>query len=214
MLDWLNPDGPEFAKAFASTFSAEPRPFGSPSLPIGGVSDGVEGVQWSMEFDTAEQQQRVLVNLEGIVYSGWPIARLILNELESPQLLGLTSADSDQAPITVWWRRDYWQVTARPPIRERNISPTPIRLRDLTEESWRSALCSALGCLDAERARRGRATQVVTLEKDGRQVTGPVSPHLQIAYNPVRRVPWSDLVVQGRAVLQDIYDWARRQAGG
>lgn len=83
MLDWLDPDGPEIVKAFAATCSAEPRAFGSPSLPIGGVSDGAEGVQWSMEFDTAEQRQRVLVNLEGLAYSGWPTARLILNELES-----------------------------------------------------------------------------------------------------------------------------------
>jgi hypothetical protein len=59
-----------------------------------------------MELDRRNEQQRMLVNLEGMAYSGWPVSRLILNELESPRLLSLVSADSDRAPIVVSWRRE------------------------------------------------------------------------------------------------------------
>jgi hypothetical protein len=214
MLDWLGDEGGSLMSAFVSVFGGEPQPFGSAPLQIGGVSDGARGVQWNLSFDPRNGQQRIAVNLEGMQYSGWPVARLILNELETPQLLRLRHVDTPATPVVVWWRRDHWQYAARPRILEHDIQPTPTRLGELTEDSWRKALCDALGCLEGERSRQGRATQTVTRAASGSRVAGEVSPHLQILYDAARPEPWDQFVLGGRTILQPIYDWAVRQTQG
>jgi hypothetical protein len=208
MLDWLGDEGDALQSAFVSEFGGEPQPFGSASLKIGGVSDGARGVQWNLSFDPRDGQQRIAVNLEGVQYDNWPVTRLILHELQTPELLQLRYIDSVSTPVVVWWRRDHWQYASRPRILEQDIGPTPVRLGELSEELWRNALCGALGCLDADRSRRGRARQPVTLEASGRHVMGEVSPHLQILYDAPCPESWERFVSVGRAILQPIYTWA------
>ena len=205
MLEWLGDIGTELERAFRSEFGVEPRPFGSPALAISGVSDGAQGVQWNLGFDRDTSSRILGVNLEGMKYGSWPIASFIFNELRTPRLLSLSGLDSDEFPVTVSFRRDYWQASARPPILERALGATPCRLRDLTEPAWRTTLCDALGCLDHERSRAGRAKQTVTFV-DGRRITGDVSPHLQVLLHSENSGSWATFVGKGRSHLQPLYD--------
>jgi hypothetical protein len=94
---------------------------------------------------------------------------------------------------------------------ERNISPTPVALRDLTEVGWRQALKEASDCLDSRRKRRGRAVQAVTLA-NGTQVQGDVSPHLMFRYFGDADVEWEQLFREGKERMQSLYEWARRRS--
>lgn len=107
------------------------------------------------------------------------------------------------------WSRDYWQRTARPRRLEGNIAPTPLALSALTEESWRQALCGALGCLDASRGRMGRARQRVTLARGSIAVEGEVSPHLTLKWFTTQRRRWQEFFAEGKELLQPYYEWAR-----
>ena len=62
--------------------------FGSPSRGVLGISDGNEGVQWNAGYRPGDGFVRLGVNLEGMRYDDWPVARLI--EQESSRLLLLT----------------------------------------------------------------------------------------------------------------------------
>ena len=65
------------------------------------------------------------VNLEGMKYDGWPVARLIEREISRPLLLTRYRrkvARPDK--VTVLWARDAWQYSARRRIKEANIAPT------------------------------------------------------------------------------------------
>lgn len=186
MLDWLGSEGDRMRVAFTKVFGSGPEPFGNQATHIGGWSNGSKGVQWNAAFDPRDGRQWVGVNLEGMVYNDWPVARLIERELAEPTLLGLVAKTDGLEGVTVLWRRDYWQAQSRPEIQERNIAPTPIALSALTEAEWRSALEEALGCLDRGRKRRGRAVQTVTLPS-GDRVEDEVSPHLTFEYHAAER---------------------------
>jgi hypothetical protein len=206
MLDWLA-NGGELANAFRRAFAVEPQPFGNPALRIGGVSDGQQGVQWNLACDPGGDEVFLGVNLEGMKYGGWPIATLILSELNKPSLLDLQDHDSAEHPITIWLRRDYWQAASRPPIIQRNLGVTPIRLANLDEVSWNASLLEALECLDKEKSYRGRATQTVTFPS-GRNVTGPVSPHLQIFVSEFAPSSLDRFISYARRPLEPFHKWA------
>ena len=210
MLDWLDDDGRELESAFRKIIHDPPRQFGSRSLKFGGLSDGNRGVQWSAGFDPDTGRRWLAVNLEGMKYDSWPIADLILNELDRPLLPSLVSQCGRDINGEIVWQRDYWQVTARPPIVEHYISPTPVAFRGLNEEQWREALHGALACLDSNRDYRGRATMEVTLLARGHRIKGPVSPHLSLQYlGPFRE--WESFLTQGKASLEPLYQWAIQQ---
>jgi hypothetical protein len=212
MVEWLGQTGVEMRVAFSKVFGSRHRPFGSPSTQVGGLSDGKEGVQWNVAYDRRDGRQAVGVNLEGMQYDDWPVARLIERELKQPTLLPLVRMHPGLSPVVLLWRRDYWQAASRPEIEERYIHPTPIALGDLTDEGWRRALEAAIECLDAKRKRRGRAIQTVTLQS-GRRVEGEVSPHLTFEYRAEVPVGWDELCRSARDTLQPLHDWARQRAG-
>ncbi|MDE2795442.1 MAG: hypothetical protein OXL34_11540 [Gemmatimonadota bacterium] len=54
------------------------------SRGILGVSDGIEGVQWNAGCRARDGTVWLGVNLEGIKYDDWPVARLIERELSRP----------------------------------------------------------------------------------------------------------------------------------
>ena len=212
MLDWLGVEGDQLHTAFRHVFGDRIRPFGSRSLHTGGLSDGNQGVQWNAGYDPRTGEQWVGVNLEGMQYDGWPIARLIERELRTLKLLDVIKSVSNPDPARVQWTRDYWQATSRPPIVETHIAQTPVRLSRLDEAAWRAALAEALDCLDPARLHRGRATQHVTLAASGRRVAGPVSPHLTVVFPALARVPWLDFLVEAKSRMHPFYDWAAEQA--
>ena len=66
---------------FRDVFGCRGREFGSPSRGVLGVSDGNEGVQWNAGHYPRDGAVWLGVNLEGMKYDDWPVARLIEREI-------------------------------------------------------------------------------------------------------------------------------------
>jgi hypothetical protein len=163
---------------FKTILGVSGRPFGGTSKTYDGMSDDAEGVQWNVAtFKDKPQRARVGVNLEGMKYKDWPIARFIESELKNRALLSLP-VEKDK--IYVGFFRDAWQVTNRPAIEERSLGCSGISLEEMTGFQWKKTLDEAYACLDPQNNHRGRAKQDVTLSKSGMLKTMEVSPHLQI----------------------------------
>lgn len=205
VLDWLEDEGERMLAAFKRVFGEAVRPFGNRARRIGGLSDGNEGVQWNVGYDPRDGSCWAGVNLEGMEYVDWPVARLIRRELESPTLPALIRKLGATDPIEVRWKRDYWQAASRPEIEERWIAPTPILASRLTGDQWHNALQEAAGCLGTWTG--GRTMRDVTLAKSGVRVTGPVSPHLTIAFPSTKPASWLNFLTEARLRLQPFYDW-------
>lgn len=212
ILGWLGDEGQQLRKAFIQVFGENHRAFGSRARRIGGLSDGNEGVQWNAGYNPDTGEAWVGVNLEGMQYRGWPVARLIQRELQTPTLPALVRQLHTGDSVVVRWRRDYWQAASRPPIEEKDIAPTPIPAGQLTEDLWRKALEEAARCLDATKPGGGRATREVTLSVSKERVTGPVSPHLTILVPSPAPYEWELYFSRTKAQLQPFYDWAVQQA--
>ncbi|MBA3886688.1 MAG: hypothetical protein H0X67_13295 [Acidobacteria bacterium] len=170
--------------AFATltrTIPADENRFGSASLERAGICDGTRGVQWNawVKWHRGRQMAYAGVNLEGMVYDGWPVARFIDRELEAPRLIDAGHDVKDPASVEVLWYRDAWQVAARLPIVQRRIGGSPRLLHTLTPGDWIAMLTEARECLDASQGHRGRALQHVTTTAGNERVMA-VSPHLQI----------------------------------
>ena len=176
----LNERAAVVTELFKALFGIDGRLFGSPSLGVLGISDGNEGVQWNAWYSQREQTAWLGVNLEGLKYDDWPVARLIERELSHPQLLtDYRVKVASPELVTVIWSRDAWQVASRAPIVESRLPPTPITLDQLGPDGWANALGNARECLDPERQYRGRRAITVTLRRSGQKVERQVSPHLQ-----------------------------------
>ena len=189
------------------------RPFGGRRQGYRGASDDVSGVQWNTWlFATGEAY--CAVNLEGLAYDGWPIARFIERELERPRLFDVRGRVSAPQLVEVVWYRDAWQIVSRPPIDEKHIGLSPRALSEVSHEAWQDALREAYDCLDAGKRHRGRARQTVTLTTTRRQVEKEVSPHLQFRQQltPGADAGWADALRVARQNLQPLYDWVTEQA--
>ena len=208
-------------EAFAEltrTLPADELIFGSPSLQLAGMCDGTRGVQWNawVEWDGDKQMAYAGVNLEGLMYDGWPIARFIERELERSWLPAARDEVRDSKRVEVLWHRDAWQVQARPPIKEKWIGGSPRLLHGVTDEIWRAMLAEAYDCLDAARARRGRARQIVTTT-NGERREFPVSPHFQIRQAFWPRTPdtlsgWRASLDETMANLRPLHEVVTRQS--
>jgi hypothetical protein len=192
--------------------------FGSPSLQVSGICDGTRGVQWNawIEWHGAQQMAYAGINLEGMVYDGWPVARFIERELDQPWLLSARNEVSHPQRIEVIWYRDAWQVQARPPIKEKFIGGSPRLFHVLTADRWEAMLREAYECLDPGRGRRGRGTQVVTTSSGARR-TYEVSPHLQLRQafwprTPGSRSGWRDSLDAAMTNLRPLHAVVARQA--
>jgi len=192
------------------------RLFGQLNKPHFGISDGREGVQWNLAVTPKEDSARLGVNLEGKIYRGWPIAKLIQAELHDPQLLRVVPELSDPQNITLQFTRDAWQAGSRLVIVEELLGGGVHRLSELTAEQWRTTLTEALGCLDTEKNHLGRAKQAVTLkgaQQDAVPRTVSVSPHLTIW---TQIDPSSDSEEDLRAAfkrLKPLHEWALKASG-
>ena len=130
---------------FRDVFGCRGREFGSLSRGVLGISDGNEGVQWNAGYYPRDGAVWMGVNLEGMKYDDWPVARLIEREISRPLLLTCFRrkvARPDR--VTVIWARDAWQCAARRRIKEANLAPTPIALDRLDGQGWAGA-CEARG---------------------------------------------------------------------
>ena len=201
---------------FSEVFRRDPRRFSSSSAGHAGCSDGNAGVQWNTWIDFEKDALYLGVNLEGITYDDWPIARLVERELDQPRLPALSSQLSFASQIEVCLWREAWQASSRVKIREHDLmAPTP--LDRLTPSSWREALAEALGCLDERRAYRGRRKVLVTLAASGKQVERWVSPHLNCRTTLTAgcsrdRATISRQLSDARTRMQPIYDLVEEQS--
>ncbi len=202
---------------FRDVFGCRGREFGSLSRGVLGISDGNEGVQWNAGYYPRDGAVWLGVNLEGMKYDDWPVARLIEREISRPLLLTRYRrkvARPDK--VTVLWARDAWQCSARRRIKEANLAPTPIALDRLDGQGWADALGGARECLDPRRQHRGRRKVPVTLLPSKqhhweRQVEMDVSPHLKI------RMPLAEITVramrQARDNLEALYGFVAERSG-
>jgi hypothetical protein len=126
-------------------------------------------VQWNAGVDRARNVVTVGVNLEGMKYQEWPIARFLVRERREPGFPLVLRSLATTQDAQVWVRRDACQAAARPPILESFIEPPgPVAVSSLTDALWHEMVGEALGCLDEARGYAGRGRQVVTLSKVGR----------------------------------------------
>jgi hypothetical protein len=217
----MTPESSQLIEAFTTltrTIAAEPNLFGSPSLGLSGICDGTDGVQWNawVQWHGGRQMAYAGVNLEGKVYDGWPVARLIERELAAPALVEAARAVAHPSAVEVLWYRDAWQVVARPPILEKTIGGSPRLLHTLAPDAWEAMLREAYNCLDGERGHRGRARQAVTMTTGAiRELE--VSPHLQLRQafwprDPSSADGWLAALDDTMANLRPLHDFVARQA--
>jgi hypothetical protein len=189
------------------------RRFGRKSLGYLGASDGAAGVQWNAWLDAREAAAFLGVNLEGMAYDGWPVARFIERELDRPRLFDVRDQLEAPALVQVIWHRDAWQVSLRPEIVEKHIGVSQQMLPAIEPAAWAETLREAYACLDADRSHRARATQTVTTAK-GARGERPVSPHLQfrqrISWSPAHG--WKTAVAEARRNLRPLYAWVAEQS--
>lgn len=173
---------------FRNLFRSDGQEFGSLALGLRGISDGCAGVQWNAGYSLRSSVSAWLlpegawlgVNIEGMKYDGWPVARLIERELAHPLLLTKYRVRVVRPEmVTVSWRRDAWQAATRPPIKNSRI--LRIALDRLDGDGWTCALRNARECLDPKRDYRGRGRTKVTLFRSGQVVERDVTPHLFFA---------------------------------
>ena len=199
---------------FTKMTECKGRSFGQLNKPYFGMSDGNEGVQWNIAIYTEAESIRLGVNLEGLTYTNWPIATLLLNELDSPGIFAATEKLTDYDQVFLRFTRDAWQAASRPSIVEKFIGPGDISIKNIDSELWQSMLAEAIECLSEEKGYRGRASQLVTLanqssQRDKTRRMG-VSPHLTI-WTPVESS--GDMETHlgvGIDRLTPIYDWVSR----
>ena len=205
----------EIAEAFTGQFGRTFRTFGSPALGSMGVHDAVAGVQWYCTRDLTNGQLELAVNLEGMPYDGWPVARAIERELQTPELPSMVQTLAHADLITLHWMRDCWQAMSRLKILEGDIAPTPLTLDQLTPDAWREALTDAQQCLDAGRDHRGRGRQVVTTAASRTQGERDVSPHLVFRTRvtlPGDGRDWDAVLKEAAARLEPLHTWLTDRA--
>ena len=201
----------EILDEFNSLLKIKGRSFGQPNKPRFGMSNNAQGVQWNIALHKDNEAIHLGVNLEGMKYNEWPITNLILKELNSPTINKLANEIASPEEVIVRMRRDAWQANSRPDIKKGLIGEKEHPLIELSNERWLTILKEALSCLSAEQDHRGRAKQMVTLEKKPKK--GPqvremeVSPHLTIwtEVNPLGDI--SANLKQAFRTLKPVHEW-------
>ena len=190
---------------FRDIFQCPGRDFGSPSRGVLGISDGNEGVQWNAGYYPRDGAVWLGVNLEGMKYDDWPVARLIEREISRPILLTRYRPQVARPDkVTVLWSRDAWQYSARRAIKEADIAPTPVVLDRLDRPGLGGSTARREGVSGPPEATSRPQKVPVTLLPSKRypwerQVEMDVSPHLKIRVPLVKHsLNRADVVVGGR----------------
>lgn len=171
-------------QTFTEVLNVKGRPFGQLNQPYFGISDGNQGVQWNLSVSTATDVIKLGVNLEGMKYNNWPIAKALLAEQETPSIEQLKKHLRSPETVFLSLTRDAWQAASRPSIQEQFIAGPALSIAQCNNQQWLNFVTEALTCLNKNANYCGRAQQIVTLvkpPKSGNQSRlMDVSPHLSI----------------------------------
>ena len=201
---------------FTSVLNTEGRPFGQPNQPGFGISDDARGTQWNLALSEGDVKAYLGVNLEGLVYDGWPIATLLLSELKNPSLEKLKLRIEDPESVDIQFTRDAWQITRRPIIRERYIGGSIINLYDTGHGKWLQMVEEGLDCLNSAKSYRGRAQQWITLVKQNNEHQKRlmyVSPHLTFRCSICLDADFEEKFRRKLKKMAAVYDWVKSLAG-
>jgi len=198
-LNWLT-------VAFRRVLGCEPRQFKDQAS---GLTDDRDGVQWHAVILREDDSLHFGVNLEGMKYDGWPIARLLHRELEAPQLPDLVALLPRSDDISLRVTLDAWQASIRPPIEEWHLCWRP--LAGLGEAEWRDVVERAVGLFAGSRDAPARGEREVTLTSTGEKRTMPTSPHLhfwvRIRDEDRRQDLMTDAIRDGVRTLLPLHAW-------
>ena len=217
-LDRRHSEYSEYLHIFTSVLNVKGRPFGQLNKPRFGMSDGNHGIQWNLVFTGGASEMEVYlgVNLEGLKYHDWPIATLLLSELETPSLEELKSRIRDPGTLDIRFARDAWQAAARPEIEEQYIGGRIVNLAETENRKWIQMVSEALTCLDSTKSYRGRAKQRVTLVKQSKQGSPKrwmdVTPHLTIRCNVRLGMGFESELKRKHEEMKPVYDWFKEQS--
>jgi len=206
MLDWLGPEGDIIAAAFERVFRRHGTPFGSSALHWGGLHNGTEGVQWNVGMDPRLPQRWVGVNLEGLKYDGWPLARLITREMRRPTLPALANASPRLGAVRVSMDREFW--TGRNRVHRESI--VNLSLADMTEPQWRRVLSEARACLASASGGRGHASYAP--KAGGATISAEVTPHLAFRITALAVDDWVQFIREGLDLLDPLYEWTTERS--
>lgn len=213
----LDPRYAEYLHIFTSELNIKGRPFGQLNKPKFGMSDGNMGTQWNFALAAGSAEAHLGVNLEGLKYDDWPIAKLLLSEQDNPSIENLKSQVDDPDGIFIRVMRDAWQVTSRPDIEEQYIGGGIASLAETDNRKWLQMVREALDCLDSMNSYRGRAKQLVTLVrqpmKGNRRRVMPVSPHLTVFCEVGLGEGFEEEFRRKFREMKPIFNWVKRSAG-
>jgi hypothetical protein len=156
--------------------SAKPKDFDDEHFV--GTHDNANGVQWHVSVERSDLTQWFAVNLEGLAYRDWPIARFINREMESPELPSLAGQVDEPDTIFVHLTRDAWSgPRGRVAVEQWSLLPRRA-LNLLTPTVWQRAVVAARSCLAGPEGGRGIAS--LTRSKNQLREEFEVSPHLNV----------------------------------
>lgn len=207
MLDWLGEEGDRISEAFGRVLRLPGESFGSASLHWGGLHTGYKGVQWNVGFDPRTGERWVGVNLEGLRYDGWPLARLIRSEQRKPTLLDLIRAEPDLREVRLRMTREHWAGRNR--IHLESIADGA--LGELSAGEWRRILAEARKCLSSSAG--GRATSTYQPLGGDAPVNTDLTPHL--AFRLIDRAvdDWTQFIRIGVDRLEPLFEWTDELSG-
>lgn len=197
----------EILDTFTWLLGVKGKPFGQLNQPFFGMSDGNDGVQWSLSINHETEKAQLGVNLEGLKYNNWPITTFIQKELRSPSIEVIKSEVERPDNVFVRFVRDAWQGASRPLIEEKHLIGSELPLVNINESIWYDMLNEALSCLSKENNYRGRAKQTVTIIlKSGKRESRmmDVSPHLTI-WTPIALDTGG--ISSAISLLKPVYSW-------
>ncbi|MCZ6503593.1 MAG: hypothetical protein O6945_13895 [Gammaproteobacteria bacterium] len=192
-------------------FSVEGSSFGSGLYGSFGFHEPIEGVQWNVFMNTDTHAVYLSVNLEGMKYEDWPIARFLEHELATNGFIDLKSQIEQPEQAHAYMKRDAWQMAARPRILEGLVGDKSHSIESLETDTWQEIVSEAYDCLNGPN-HRGRATQSVTVVSSGERREMPVSPHFGVSVMLWKVAPpnlnlAAESIKAKKAMLQPIYDY-------
>jgi hypothetical protein len=189
------------SEAIALLFPSRPFQTFDDELFVG-VREAVDGVQWHVSLERQNGLRRLAVNLEGLAYRDWPIARLIQRELAEAKLFEVILTLANPRAIEVHLTRDAWKgPRTRVAVEEWSLLPRR-PLSDLSPHAWRIALTQAAASLAGPAGGRGskRLTRLNKLASEEFEV----SPHLNFAVKLISGGTASERLVEMRTAMTQL----------